>query len=260
MPTVDWNKEQWGEKTDWSQAGGGWSDAWGGPEMQWYGSILPRIRRLVPCGTILEIAPGFGRWTHFLKDVCERLIIVDLVPKCIEACRARFADCDHIVYHVNDGRSLDMVPDDSVDFVFSFDSLVHVQPQVIESYVSQFPRLLKSSGHTFLHHSNLGNYAAYRQLSSIPLLRKFLQKVRILERNTHNRDPEVTSDMMQSIARKHGLSCLTQEVVNWHTRAALIDCLTVLHKGENSGTKVWKNNNFMKEAGLIKRMGEIYAF
>jgi len=29
----------------------------------------------------LEIAPGFGRWTHFLRDLCSELIIVDIAER-----------------------------------------------------------------------------------------------------------------------------------------------------------------------------------
>jgi hypothetical protein len=32
----------------------------------------------MPTRCILEIGPGFGHWTHFLKDLCNRLIVVDL--------------------------------------------------------------------------------------------------------------------------------------------------------------------------------------
>src|SRR6266478_5857216 len=108
-------------KYDWKQAGEEWSEPWGASEAQWNGTIFPRIRDCVPTGTILEIAPGFGRWTHFLKDLCQQLVVVDLSTKCIEACQARFADCTHITYHVNDGKSLAMIADESIDFVFSFD-------------------------------------------------------------------------------------------------------------------------------------------
>ena len=90
--------------------------------MQWYGSILPRISAFVPADTILEIAPGYGRWTAFLKDLCKRMIIVDLSEKCIDRCRQRFENLSHISYFVNDGKSLEMVVDGSVDFIFSFDS------------------------------------------------------------------------------------------------------------------------------------------
>ena len=83
--------------------------------------------------SMLEIAPGYGRWTAFLKDLCSRLPLVDLSPKCIEACRERFGESDDIAYHVNDGRSPAMIDEDSIDFAFSFDSLVHVELEVLES-------------------------------------------------------------------------------------------------------------------------------
>jgi hypothetical protein len=56
--------------------------------------------------------------------MCDTLTVVDLNEKCISACKTRFAGVAHIRYHVNDGRSLSMVPDESVDFAVSFDSLV----------------------------------------------------------------------------------------------------------------------------------------
>ena len=33
-------------------------------DSQWFGLIFPRIHAFLPTGTILEIAPGFGRWTN----------------------------------------------------------------------------------------------------------------------------------------------------------------------------------------------------
>src|SRR6202035_2901665 len=114
MPTIEDNLSVWDQAYDWPQGGEEWSEVWGSAHMQWYGSILPRISAFVPADTILEIAPGYGRWTAFLKDLCKRLIIVDLSEKCIETCRQRFADCSHISYVVNDGTSLDMIVDDGV--------------------------------------------------------------------------------------------------------------------------------------------------
>jgi ubiquinone/menaquinone biosynthesis C-methylase UbiE len=71
-------------KYDWKDAGEEWS-------APWEHAILPRIRSHLPTETILEIAPGFGRWTHYLKDCCRELWIVDRIGKRIEACRQRFA-------------------------------------------------------------------------------------------------------------------------------------------------------------------------
>ena len=60
-------------KYDWKDEGEEWSAPWGTSSAQWFGAILPRIRDCLPAETILEIAPGFGRWTHYLKDHCRDL-------------------------------------------------------------------------------------------------------------------------------------------------------------------------------------------
>ncbi|PYI69174.1 MAG: hypothetical protein DMF07_00370 [Verrucomicrobia bacterium] len=83
-------------KYDWKEAGEEWSAPWGSSAAQWAGTILPRIRDFLPTGAILEIAPGFGRWTHYLKDYCQDLWIVDRSSECIEACRQRFAADSHV--------------------------------------------------------------------------------------------------------------------------------------------------------------------
>src|SRR4051794_9713690 len=123
VPTVEENIRKWDGEYHWRSGGANWSQPWGTVEMQWHAALLPRVHTFLPTGTILEIAPGYGRWTHFLKDLCRELHVVDIAPRCIEACRERFAGCRHIRYHVNDGRSLAAIPDASIDFVFSFDSL-----------------------------------------------------------------------------------------------------------------------------------------
>jgi SAM-dependent methyltransferase len=154
---------------DWKHQAREWSKDWGGVEMQWHGSILPRIHAFIPTRCILEIGPGFGRWTHFLKDLCDRLIVVDLSKNCIRAYQHRFRNSSHISYHLNDRRSLDAVADGSVDFVFRFDSLVHIEVDVIESYLKQLASKLTPNGVGFIHHSNMSEYATYfLMLKKIP--------------------------------------------------------------------------------------------
>ncbi len=105
MPTLDQNKFQW-SSYDWPQEGHEWSGPWGGTQYLWYGTILPRILHAVPAKHILEIAPGYGRCTQFLLNLCDRLSLVDITEKCIEACKKRFHAYSHICYYVNDGKSL----------------------------------------------------------------------------------------------------------------------------------------------------------
>src|SRR5262245_15263124 len=114
MADVEANLKAWAMKHDWTRQGEEWSEVGGGAEAQWFSAILPRIHAFVPTGTILEIAPGFGRWTHYLRSWCQRLIVVDLAENCIAACRRRFAADARIMYHVNDGRSLAMIPDRTI--------------------------------------------------------------------------------------------------------------------------------------------------
>src|SRR5262245_46619894 len=109
MPTIEQNLHEWGTKFQWIQSGDEWSAGWGGAEAQWFGTLYPRIHAYLPSASILEIAPGYGRWTNYLRRHCTALTVVDLNENCIAACRERFAADTHITYHVNDGQSLDMI-------------------------------------------------------------------------------------------------------------------------------------------------------
>src|SRR5688572_13503095 len=137
---INFNKRRWEQQTDWALEGEEWSEYWGSSTAQWHGCLLPRLAPFVPAGSILEIAPGYGRWTRFLSSLAGELTIVDLAENCIEHCRKRFADQRHIRFVVNDGKSLAAIPGRSIDLVFSFDSLVHADLMVLESYISQLDR------------------------------------------------------------------------------------------------------------------------
>lgn len=65
MVDIETNRELWGNNYSWDRYGDEWSDAWGGEDIQWYGTLLPRIQQFVPVARILEIAPGFGRWSKY---------------------------------------------------------------------------------------------------------------------------------------------------------------------------------------------------
>lgn len=244
---------------EWIQAGEEWSEPWGGSEPQWFGSIFPRIHECLPASTILEIAPGFGRWTNYLKEHCEHLHVVDPAQRCIETCRRRFAADSHLSYHINDGRSLAMIPDRSIDFVFSFDSLVHVWRDAVGAYLSQLPEKLKNDGVAFIHHSNLGEYAS-PVVDRLPgRMRKLLTKAKVLE-SDHQRNPDMTAELFRVCCAEHGLTCICQEIVNWRGRR-LIDCFsTVTRVGSKweGPARVFRNPDFMREAQLIRRWSQFY--
>ncbi len=265
MPTIKQNQSVW-NAYNWDDAGEIWSSAWGGASMQWYGTILPRIYAFLHGPTILEIAPGFGRWTRFLKDYCNNLIVVDLSEKCIKACQERFAGCSHITYFVNNGKSLDMVPDGTIDFAFSFDSLVHAEDDVISAYVSQLSRKLKYDGAAFIHHSNLGQYSNYYNIYStvkrIPKVHDLLTKWGIFHDDQWQWHAcSMSAKKMRLYAEKNGLTCISQELITWNTRCFLIDCLSTIVKKESLGSrnnKIFVNATFMKEAKYLSKISQLY--
>jgi len=65
MPSIEENRGAW-SKHDWQDGGDEWSAGWGSARMQWWGTVFPRIHAFVPTRTIIEIAPGYGRFTRFL--------------------------------------------------------------------------------------------------------------------------------------------------------------------------------------------------
>src|SRR5215467_3632117 len=238
MPTIEQNSNCWNGDYDWLNCGDEWSEAWGGPEPQWFGAIFPRIHAFLPT-EILEIAPGFGRWTQFLKDSCRHLIIVDLSERCIEACKRRFSRDSHIAYHTNDGKSLSFIPDDSIDFVFSFDSLVHAEADVIEAYLRQLATKLKSSGTGFIHHSNLASYVD-------PLTKGLPPGFE----NKHWRSTSMSAKVFEEYSDAVNLQCISQEEINWGGET-LNDVFSVFTRKESNWfrpNRLLQNPQFMSEA------------
>jgi len=260
MPTIEENRRCWHGEYDWSQQGEEWSAAWGGSEAQWWGTLMPRIHAFVPCETILEIAPGFGRWTMYLKELCRKMTLVDLSERCITSCRQRFASSPHLQYFVNDGKSLAMIEDESMDFVFSFDSLVHAEAEVLETYVTQLARKLKPNGVAFIHHSNALRYRKYFAVTTrLPRGRRFLAEKRVIL-NDCARALNMSAALFEQYCVKAGVQCISQEIINWYD-PALIDCISIF-TGKDSEwarpNRIVENRSFVQEARNWARVTPLY--
>ena len=239
------NKTLWDRDYHWNNQGDEWSRAWGGPAMQWYGVLLPRIYRFLPTKNVLELAPGFGRWTQYLKNLCEEIIVVDLSNAAIDACKKRFDSDTNIKYYVNDGISLDMIQSNSIDFLFCFDSLVHANPTTLRNYVKQFDRILGNDGVAFIHHSNLKNHV--EQITGIERL--------------HLRDPDVNAELFEEMASEYNLQCISQELINWGG-VSTIDCITMMTKKGSRFARANRkldNSDFMTNANLLKKISTLYS-
>lgn len=212
MPSVVENQVRWTEHP-WALEGHEWSPGAtaAGGDMLWWRALLPRIHAHLPAKRVLEIGPGFGRWTSHLVDHAERLIVVDLTERCIAHCQRRFAERTNLEYWTNDGQSLEMVQDESLDFVFSFDSLVHAEASVLRGYVLQLARKLKRGGRAFIHHSNLGALADRHGAIPSWVARK------------NWRGETMSARLFREFCREAGLVCVTQELINWVSRSQRAD-------------------------------------
>ena len=149
-----------------------------------------------------------------------------------------------------------MIPDGSVDFVFSFDSFVHLRRELVEAYLRELGKKMKTGGKGFIHHSNLGAYAGSLSERVPQPVRKLLRKVKILDWERH-RNRTMSADLFRSLCAQTGLHCVSQELINWRGRR-LIDCLSLFERGGSAGntsTKIVRNPRFMREAAQIRRRG-----
>lgn len=262
MVSVDVNQAWWGRDYDWAERGDEWSAPWGSAEAHWFGSLYPRVHRFLPTGHILEIACGYGRWTQYLKDHCDQLTAIDLSEVCIEACKERFGSDEKLQFLTTDGLSIPGVADASVDFAFSFDSLVHADQATLTAYMGELRRVLKSEGVAFIHHSNLGAYAGrYALLSKVPKLIGGLRRARLLQ-PVYMRDPGVSAESVAEAAAANGLRVIGQELTPWLSHRTLVDCTSVIVPEESPaprGNHVVRNRMHGGEPGYIARIARVYG-
>lgn len=197
-------QKYWNNEWAWSHGGDEWSEFFGGSDKLWTDIVYPKISNYLK-GSVLEIAPGFGRITQYLKTIVTDLTIVDLNPLCIDKCKERFGN--DIKYYVNDGRNLNMIENESLDFIFSWDSFVHMNEEVINSYLSEIHRVLKPDGYSVIHHSFLfgGNEISFRNIAG---------------------RSNMTPSRFKELVENNNLQVINQEEIIW----AMTDTITTIKK------------------------------
>ncbi|HEY5705001.1 MAG TPA: class I SAM-dependent methyltransferase [Terrimicrobiaceae bacterium] len=155
MATLEENR--FWDKYDWPRGGDEWTD-----QADFCGMAYPLWKRdivdafIVPSitedSTVLELAMGHGRWTPFLAERARRYIGVDFSPSSVNFCRKHFAHLANVTFFCTDGRTLSPIASNSVQFVWSFDSFVHIEPDVTEGYMAEIARVLSPGGQCTIHH------------------------------------------------------------------------------------------------------------
>lgn len=247
MPSIADNQANWNDPRNWQDDGHEWSSSWGSTATMWHGSILPRIAANLPAENLLEIACGHGRVTERLLAHCYRYVGVDLAPTCIELCRQRFAARARATFAENDGKSLPGVADNSIDFAFSWDSLVHAELDAVDGYLAELARVLRFGGRAFLHHSNLAEFVDASGALTVE--------------NPHWRATSVSAERVRERAAQHGLQVVAQEVLQWGS-AAFNDCFTLLQRPLRGAAPVTprllRHPGFTEELGYLRALDDTY--
>lgn len=236
MSSIESNKAYY-ENYDWSRGGDEWSHYWGSTAAMWHTSLYPRLKPYLPTGTILEIGAGYGRVSNILRYFSRKeLILTDIMPLCIEACQKRFEGNPRINCLKTNGTSLAGVPDQSVDLVISFYSLVDSDIDTIKSYCQEFNRVLTKNGVAFIHHSNSAGYFNPGDAATD-------RRMRLL---SQYRDISMSAEAMKAIAEDEGLVCIRQECINWDIKEVLSDCFsTIVRSGSRYGLESTKSENHL---------------
>lgn len=257
MPTIEENRTFWGAGYAWPQDGDEWSIGAGGTMHVWHGTIMPRLCGFLPARRVLEIAPGHGRFTGFLLGLGAHVTAVDVAEGCTRHCKKRYRRARWLGrarFYTNDGRSLPMLRDGSIDLAFSWDSLVHCERDVIEGYLRELARVLRPGGVGFIHHSNLGNYPGGVGADGVV-------------QNPGWRGPTMSWQVFRELCDKAGLWCLCQEPRTFN-QPQMIDCISVCCRpaaaspGQPAAAApepaFFENSEFYRETHNLKRIAGMY--
>lgn len=244
--TVQNNLAQWDVSDPWSKNGDEWDGqarACGVAYDEWKAGILARFLPLLPAGTtLLEIGPGHGRWSERLIDHAGALVLCDISPNCLDACRQRLAGRGRLRTWVSQAADLPGDLTAAVDAVWSYDCLVHVGPDEFARYVGEIARVLRPGGAAVLHHADRGRGGLLRQVAG--WFRRRLEGIedpgaeRQAQADHGWRSPVSRADVRRW-ARAAGLEIVRQESMwTWNSPRGPLrigvprfgDCITVLRR------------------------------
>lgn len=166
---------------------------WGDPETE-DRLILFRQRFLSPflnsSHHAVEIGPGGGRWTQYLLDF-ERVYAVDYYEPLLQELRANVT-APNLTPIKNNGADFPGIPEQSIDFVLSFGTFVHLEMGIIEDYLTNIAKILKPGGNVVIQYSDTNKPAARKQL----------------DKGFADNDPE----RMRALVERHGYRIIGEDL------------------------------------------------
>src|SRR5262249_17276676 len=107
---------------------------------------------------VLELGCGGGKYSMRLAPRSRSLTCTDISAEMIAQTRATLMTNsldENAEYRQLNGIDFEGIPSNSIDFVFSYDVQLHLQPQNVFSYLLDARRILRAGGIFMLHQIDL---------------------------------------------------------------------------------------------------------
>ncbi len=116
---------------------------------------------------------------------------------------------------MNDGNFLKDIQDESITFVYSFDSMVHFDKLVVRDYVAEFARIMKPGAFGFVHHSNLGSFKKHSDWAQ-----------------NHGSRSDVSAELFKKYCENAGLEVTYQKLMGPKEGVGMedLDCISIFRK------------------------------
>jgi len=165
VPTIKWNKNWEKNLKNYLKDPKNekyFGDRWGSPNEL---VILKKIRDryVLPFvdskKTAIEIGSGGGRWTQFLLGF-GKLYCVELNRSMLDYFIERFGSRPNVSFCLTSGTDLPGIPKNSVDYVFSFGTFVHLDVNLIGEYLKSIKYVLTEKSDVIIQYSDQTKEAA----------------------------------------------------------------------------------------------------
>jgi len=159
VPTIKWNKNWEKNLKNYLKDPKNekyFGDRWGSPNEL---AILKKTRDRFVLPFVdskkiaVEIGFGGGRWTQFLLDF-GKLYCVELNRSMFDYFIERFGSRPNVSFCLTSGTDLPGIPKNSVDYVFSFGTFVHLDVNLIGEYLKSIKYVLTEKSDVIIQYSD----------------------------------------------------------------------------------------------------------
>jgi SAM-dependent methyltransferase len=148
---------EWDDRPDLNLGVKTLGEEWGGPVFAEHIVTDVAAPYLGPDVDVLELGCGGGKFSAHLRSRSRSLVCADISADMLRRTRAHVGEGEDVSYLQLNGRDFKGVPDASVDFIYSYDVLLHLQPQNVFSYLHDARRILRPGGIFMVHAIDLAS-------------------------------------------------------------------------------------------------------